>query len=215
MKRLISVVVLLGLLVGATASVAVAKKKAKPVQTTFYLHGTETVGEVDMANGFGASYTKMDSTEPSDPAPKSRVLTTWRGEPAMWNDCAGSYLLPVWTGAMSGKVVGDIKVTLHAAGAPTSVALQVWPDLMSQTCASNDLSEGGYPEPAGEVVVDLPAGTGEVEAVIEDVNFNVLGSLVLMVLPEGPAAARVLYDSPDFASRVEFSCLPASGKTCD
>ena len=212
MKRFMSVLLMFGLLVGATSSVAVAKKKAKPVKTTFYLHGAEPLGEVDTANNFGASYTKMDSTEPSDPAPKSRQLTVWRGSP--WNDCAGNFLAPVWTGSLSGKIVGDIKVTLHSAGAPSTVAVQVWPDVMTQTCASNDLAEGGYPEPAGEVVVDLPAGAGEVEAVIEDVNFKALGGLMLMVLPEGPGAARLLYDSPDFASRVEFHCIPTSGKSC-
>src|SRR5687767_9858420 len=110
MRRVISMCLVFGLMFGAIASAEAAKKK--PVPVTFYFHGTETVGEIDLANNFGTAYLKMDPTEPAEPAPRSRPFTTWVGDPQMWNDCAGHTLLPVWTGSLSGKVVGDIKVTL-------------------------------------------------------------------------------------------------------
>lgn len=132
----------------------------------------------------------------------------------MWNDCAGSFLLPVWSGALSGKVVGDMKVTLHTVSAPKEVTIQVWPDLMSQTCASNDLAEGDYPKPAAQATVSLPPGPGETEVVLKNVRFDAAGSMMLQILPVGPLPGRVLYDSPDFASRIEFTCIPKSGKSC-
>jgi hypothetical protein len=212
MRRVSAMVLVLGLVFGAVTSAQA--KKSKPVKATLYLHGTETLGEVDLANNFGASYNKMSTAEPTGEAPKSLQFTTWTGDPAMWNDCAGSYLLPVWTAPVSGRVVGDIKVTLHTLSAPRAVTVQVWPDLMTQTCASNDVSQGDYPTPAAEATVDLPAGPGVSEVVLEKVNFKAVAALTVMILPNGPVPGRVLYDSPDFASSLEFSCIPKSGKTC-
>lgn len=212
MRRVISILLVSGIMFGAVASAEAAKKK--PVPVTLYLHGTETVGEIDLANNFGSAYLKMDPTEPAEAAPRSRPFTTWVGDPQMWNDCAGSALLPVWTGALSGKVVGDIKVTLHTASAPKDVLVQIWPDLMTQTCASNDLAEGDYPKPAAEATASLPAGPGETEVVIKNVKFDAIGSLMVQLTPVGPLPGRVLYDSPDFSSRIELTCIPRSGKSC-
>ena len=212
MRRVISMLLVFGLMFGAIASAEAAKKK--PIPVTFYLHGTETLGEVDLVNNVGTAYLKMDPTEPAEAAPRSRPFTTWVGDPQMWNDCAGSALLPVWTGALSGKVVGDIKVTLHTASAPKDVLVQIWPDLTTQTCASNDLAEGEYPKPAAEATVSLPPGPGESEVVIKNVKFDAIGSMMLQITPVGPLPGRVLYDSPDFSSRIEFTCIPKSGKSC-
>jgi hypothetical protein len=217
MKKFVSILAILGLMLGAVTMAEAAKKrkkKAKPVKTTLYFHGTETVGEVDLAANFATAYNKMDTTKPAAGAPKSLQFTTWSGDPAIWNDCAGSYLLPVWTGDVSGKVVGDMKVTLSTVSGPKAVTVQVWPDLMTQTCGSNDTSTGEYPEPAAEATVDLPPGTGETQVVLEDVKFKALGRVTLQILPAGPAPGRVLYDSADYASRIEFSCIPAKGKKC-
>lgn len=213
MRRVISILLVSGLMFGAVASAEAAKKK-KPVPVTFYFHGTETIGEIDLVNNFAVGYSKMDPTEPSEPAPRSRPFTTWTGDPQMWNDCAGSFLLPVWTGALSGKVVGDMKVTLHTLSAPKEVTIQVWPDLATQTCGSNDLGEGDYPVPAAEATATLPAGPGETEIVLKDVKFQASSMLMLQILPHGPLPGRVLYDASDYSSRVEFSCIPKSGKSC-
>lgn len=215
MKRAVTLVLISGLLLGSVATAEAKKKKKKskkPVTETLYLHGAETVGEIDLINNFGASYNKMTTTEPSETAPRSLQFTTWDGTP--WNDCAGSYLLPVWTGNVSGKIVGDIKVTLHTVSGPKAVTVQVWPDLMTQTCASNDVSEGQYPEPAAEMTGNLALGTGVTEFVLEDVNFKAEAFLTMMILPQGPAPGRVMYDATDFASSVEFSCISKSGKPC-
>jgi hypothetical protein len=77
------------------------------------------------------------------------------------------------------------------------------------------------------VTLELPPGTGSVEAVLEDVDFTSVGSLMLQLSPAvqvplpspvnpvlSPFISRVLYDTPDFASSIEFSCIPTSGKSC-
>lgn len=215
MRRMVSVLLVLGLVFGAVASAeAKKKKKKKAAPVTFFFHGTETVGEIDLASNFGGGYLKMDTVEPSEPAPRSRPFTTWTGDPQMWNDCAASALLPVWMGALSGKVVGEMKVTLHTLSAPKAVTIQVWPDVASQTCASNSFGEGDYPTPAAEATVDLPPGPGESKIVLKKVKFDVENILTLQILPHGPAPGRVLYDAADFSSQIEFSCIPKSGKSC-
>ena len=211
MKRTL-VLAMIACLVAGSVTTAEARK-AKPVKTTFYLHGTETVGEVDLASNFGVAYNKLDTTEPDGAAPKSITPPAWSGPP--WNDCAGSYILPVWSGSLVGRVVGDMKVTLHVAAAPRPITVQIWPDLMTQTCASNDVSQGQYPEPAAQATVTVPPGASAVEFVLEDLNFKALGALTMQIRPEGgPFPGRILYDAADFASSIEFSCIPAKGKSC-
>lgn len=209
MKRIVALVAVFGLMFGMLTAAEAGKKKKKPVKSTLYFHGTETAGDLDTINNFGTAYSEMDTTKPGGDPPKSKQLSWWKGVP--FNDCAGSYLAPVWRGEVAGRVIGDIKVTLFAAGAPTNVIVQVWPDLMTQQCASNDLSEGEYPQAAEASTTLAP---GENTFVIEDVNIKARGALTLQVTGDGPTLGRVLYDSADFASRVQFKCIPAKGKTC-
>ena len=209
MKRAIVAIMALSLLVGNVVSAQAAKK---PTSVKFFLHGTEMFGEVDMANNFGSGYNKMDTTEPDGAAPKSFGISAWESTP--WNDCAGMYILPVWTGAVAGKIVGDIKVSLYSVSGPRSVTVQIWPDVATQTCASNDVSEGQYPEPSAQLTVDLAPGVGVTEATIEDVNFKAAGILMLQIRPTDPSPGRLLYDAADYASSIEFSCIPARGNSC-
>ena len=209
MKRTVVLFLVLGLVFGA---IATAEAKAKPVTTTLYLHGTEMFGEIDRATQFGASYSKMDTTAPDGAAPKSWGISAWAGSP--WNDCAGMFILPVWTSPLVGTVKGDLKVSLYSVNGPRSVQIQIWPDMGTQTCASNDLGEGTYVEPAVQATIDLAPGAGLTEAVIEDVNFKALGSVMLQIRPSGPQPGRLLYDAADFASSIEFMCTPKSGKSC-
>src|SRR5688572_17333893 len=106
MKRSLVVLMCLGLLAGSVVSAQAGARKATKVE--FFLHGTEMIGEVDLANNFGAAYNKMDTTEPTEPAPKSVTGLTWAGDPQAWNDCAGMYTLPNWSGLVSGQIKGDM-----------------------------------------------------------------------------------------------------------
>lgn len=212
MKPLIGISLILGLVVGSVATADAAKKKPAPVE--FFFHGTEAIGEIDLVNNFGAAYNKMDTTEPDGDVPKSITGLTWAEDPQMWNDCAGMYTLPVWTGPLSGRIVGDMKLTLHTISVGRPMTVEIWPDIATQTCASNDLSEGTYPEPAAMARIDIPPGHSTVEYTFEDVNIKAVGSLLIQFTSVGPAAARILYDSPDLASSLSFKCIPARGKSC-
>lgn len=216
MKRSVILALTLGLFVGSVATADAAKRKKKPVPVQFFFHGTEAVGEIDMVNNLSAfSYNKMDTTEPAaDPAPKSMSWVDYVVGPN--SNCAGNYLYPVWTGALTGRVVGDIKVVFHTVSAPRTVDVRVWPDIMSQACEGNGLAEGTYPVPAAEKSVTLPAGPGMVEVVLEDVNFEAAGSIMIQITPPAgePLPGRVLYDSADYASSMQFSCIPTQGKSC-
>ncbi|MEA2432934.1 MAG: hypothetical protein QOG54_391 [Actinomycetota bacterium] len=211
MKKSLILLMVFGLFVGTLATAGAAQKK--PTKVKLFLHGTETVGEVDMANNFAAAYNRMDATEPSESVPRSREFVTWAGDPSLWNDCAGSFLVPNWSGAVSGQIKGNVKVTLYTVTGPRALNIQIWPDVVTQTCASNDVAEGEYPEPTGEITVDVPPGADSVEAVIKGVNFKAFSSVLLQVTPVGPMPGRILYDAPDFASSIEFTCTPTA-KSC-
>lgn len=207
MKKLMLLGVVAGLVASSLAAPASAGK-AKPVRTTLYFHGNSPVGEPDGLDGaLNGVYASMDTSEPSDAQPKSMSVVSYVAGPN--TTCAGSFLSPVWVGKMSGKIVGDVKVTFDAISSPTGkVDVQLYPD---QTALACDL------ESPAQVRVDLPAGPGKVEAVIKKVNLPVAGALMVQITPviAGAFYGRVLYDSTSSPSNIEFKCLPAKGqKTC-
>jgi hypothetical protein len=209
MKRFIVLAAVMALAATTLAPAAGAAKK--PVKTTFYFHGTEQVGEVEMISGIG-TYPRMDTTAPTGDQPKERGFAVWKGTP--WNDCAGFAFTPVWTGTVSGRIVGDMKLTLHGVFPPTAVNVQVWPDVASQQCASNDTSTGNYPEPVAVTNATLTPGPGVTEITLKDVNFKAQALLMIQILPDGPNPGRILFDSADYASMLEFTCVPTTGKKC-
>lgn len=215
------------LVAGALVVPAAAKKKAKPVATTLYMHGASIVGEADSSPQVADAPLPMDPNEPEGAEPKSHGIANGVVTPN--HQCAGNNLFPVFVGDVSGQIVGDMKVTLHALATPGKVDVRVWADKMGLLCTSDLSGSADYPEPAGEVTVDLPAGHGVIEAVFEDLNFPASANLMIQVSPEAtpvdtpageqhyfaPFVARVLYDAVDFASNVEFSCIPPKGaKSC-
>lgn len=223
MKKLLILAVAAGLLVAPVS--ASAGKKAKPVPTKLFLHGATALGENDSMAIVNDVFLPMDPTEPAGAEPKSKQITNGIVTPN--TQCAGNNLFPVWSGQIAGTVKGDVKLTFSTVGTPGPVVVRIWPDVGSLMCTSSLSGSTDYPEPAGEVTVDLPPGEGTVEAVMEGVNFKAVGSLMVQISPAvaadlpdpagvvlTPSLARVLYDTPDFASALEFTCIPATGKTC-
>ena len=223
MKKLLVFTVLAGLML--TPLSAFAGKKAKPVPTKLFFHGSTVIGENDSIAVVNDVFLPMDSTEPSGAEPKSKQIVNGIVTPN--TQCAGNNLFPVWSGQLAGTVKGDVKVTFSAVGTPGPVSVRIWPDVNSLLCNSATSGSTDYPEPAGEVIVDLPPGEGTVEAVMKGVNFKAIGSMMVQISPVvaadipdpggavlTPFVSRVLYDTPDFASSVEFTCIPAKGKTC-
>jgi hypothetical protein len=219
MKRTIGSVLMLGLVVGALgATPAVAKKKAKPVATTLYFHGTEPLGEMELEAGIAGSYRVMDATEPSDPAPKSMALlavgAAGNGTPNP--QCAGSPLFPLWQGDVNGTIVGNIKVSLDAVSLPaTKLDVRVW-GMVPPFGSCDSQGTEAYIDPDAEVRVDVPPGAGTITAVLKGVRFKTAGKLMIQFTPvlEGVTGGRVLYDSTSTISQMKFTCIPASGASC-
>jgi hypothetical protein len=224
MKKLLALALTSGLFVGAMVG-APAHAAKKPVKTAFYLHGVEQLGEAESLPVVADGYLKMDPTKPTSTDAKSKLITNYVVGPNA--TCAGNNLFPVWIGTMSGRIKGDMKLTFSSLGTPGPVEVRVWGDVLSQACDSAATSTFDYPDPNGSVVVDLPPGPGTVEAVIKDVDFKVTTALMLQVSPVvlvdvpdpggyvlSPFVNRIFYDATDYLSVLEFSCIPAAGKSC-
>ncbi|MFN2595191.1 MAG: hypothetical protein ABR579_09930 [Actinomycetota bacterium] len=228
MKRAFVILTSMGLIAGALAIPAQAKK-AKPVATTLYMHGPSQAGELDADGVVNPGYLPMDSTKPTGSAPKSKQITNYMAGPN--TQCAGNDLFPVWTGHLAGHVVGTLKVTIFSAGTPSTVDVRVWPDVSSQLCTSSVAGANTYIPPAAHQVVTLPAGQGSVTATINNVNFTATEGLMVQITPDGiaanvpdptggnhplltPSFDRVLYDAAGYETSISFSCIPRSGTSC-
>lgn len=224
MRRSLILVLVLGLVASFMSVGAVAKKKkAKAVKTTLYFHGGSPIGESESMGAVADVPLPMSPEKPSGAEPKSKQIVNGVVTPN--GQCANNNLFTNWSGQVSGTIKGDVKVTFNAISSPGQVVVRVWPDIMALMCDSATSGSSDYPDPAGETIVDLPNGTGEVTAVLKNVKAKAIGSLLVQISPVSietpadkdvfpPSFARVLYDSPDFASRIEFTCVPARGKSC-
>ncbi|MGH2740339.1 MAG: hypothetical protein ACRDH6_07670 [Actinomycetota bacterium] len=216
MRRIVAIAVA-GLLIvglfGASAEAAKKKKKPKLVPTTLYMHGASPLGEVDN-NPVTAEYMPMDSTEPSGGEAKSQQITQYGVGPN--TECAGNNFFPVWVGDLSGQIAGDMKMTINVISNGGQVELRVWGDINSLLC--NSAMSADYPTPDAAGLADLPAGQATVEATIGTLApFTVSNLLMVQVSPIVPSTfvGRILYDSADAASALEFGCAPPKGqKTC-
>lgn len=229
MRKLVMIALVAGLVAGSLVTPAAAKKKARPQPITFYLHGPMPLGEADYAEttandlqSIPDGFQTMDTTEGSDPVPDSMGLTNYVRGPN--TTCSGNALFPTWQGALVGKVSGDMKVYLNAISGPaTTVSVEVFPD--STGGCDSATGSTGYVEPVASADATLVPGTGETEVVLKGVKFSTFAQFVIMVSPVNQpvqdqnllnptSQGRILYDSADYASRVEFMCTPTSGKSC-
>jgi hypothetical protein len=204
-KRLIAVGLAAGLMAGMIAMPAeAAKKKKKPVPTTMFLDGTSTWGEEDQI----ASSTYLKLAAAAGDGEKSMAVPNYFGGPN--TECAGNSLMPVFVGSVSGRVIGDLKITFDAMSTPASeVEIRVWPDLSAQACNE------AYVPPFGSTTVAMPAGSGTVEATIEGLDFTAAAGMMIQITPVlggPPSYGRVFYGTE--TSKIEFSCVPKSGTTC-
>ncbi len=212
MKKSIVALCVLGLIGSLLVAPASAgkKKKVKPVATTLYFHGPKPLGEADGAEWLtslgGPPLTTLTPAEPVDAFPKSQAL----GNPALNTQCTGLPTgFPTFQGPLTGTILGDAKITASFISPPGTVTARIWVDVPNFSC--ND----GYVEPASEVVVDVPPGQSEVEIVFEQLNLTANHWVLVELLGSGATyPGRLLYDSPDAATRLEFNCVPASGKSC-
>lgn len=218
MKRYLVIAVVLGLVAGSLAGPATAAKKkkkaAKPVATTMYMHGENPLGELDGVQWFndGAGSRSTMTLDGEEPSGSTKSMNFFA--PVLNDQCTGLPLaFPTFDGDMVGTIKGDAKMFLNFASAPGEIVARIWADVPVFSC--ND----GYIEPDSEVLVDVPAGSNEVEVVFEDLDLKVNAWVLVEVLALSGTdyrgqVGRLLYDSPDAPSRLEFKCIPASGTSC-
>jgi hypothetical protein len=218
MKKALAVILALGLVVGALAMPATAKKKKKkaaaPVPVTYYLHGTETAGEVEATNAGSGVFMSMDATKPAAGTPKSMFVTNYFAGPN--TACSGNSLLPTWRGPLAGTVKGDVKLRLHTIGSPAAVVqADLFPD--GTGGCDSDLGSTGFVPPVSSVQADVPPGPGVTEITFPNVNFKSVGSVLIMLsipgAPANPYQVRVLYDDATYDSSLELTCTPNAGAT--
>lgn len=214
MRKLLVLMVAIGLIAGAVVSPAVAakkKKKAKPVQTTLYMHGDLPVGDmVEWIEGIsGGNHQMMDTTEPAGGPPKSHSYSLPIGNP----QCTGNELFPSWEGIVNGKIVGDVKLYANTLALPSKVIARIWVDVPFGSCTSAAAGVDNFVEPLAEQEVDVPAGSNELEIVFEKLNVPAEMNVIVELHQNTPTnQGRVLYDSSDFPTRLEFDCIPPKGK---
>lgn len=217
MRKSIAVALSLGLLAGALALPAEAakKKKAKPVKTTLYMHGDLPVGDLAewIEGASGGTHNQMDTTEPAAGPPKSHSYTLF---PVGNTQCAGNELFPSWEGKVTGTIVGEMKLYANTLALPSTVIARVWVDVPFGSCTSSTAGVDNFVEPIAEVEAEVPAGSNEVEIVFEKLKVPATFNVIIELHQTNPAnQGRVLYDSADFPTRVEFDCIPPKGeKAC-
>lgn len=184
-----------------------------PVATTLYMHGNFPVGdyvEWVRSNNDGIPM-QMNPEEPAAGPPKSMTFS-----PIVGNDeCTGNELFPSWESRLSGTIVGDVTMHANFLAPPSSVIARIWTDIPFGSCKSETTGSDNFRPPLAEVEVEIPGGQNEVEIVFEDIKKKVFGNLIvelhqLSVHQQG----RVLYDSADVPTRLEFNCVPTSGSSC-
>jgi hypothetical protein len=206
MKKILALA-LAATVMAAFAPPATAQKRPKPVKTSLYLHGDAPLGDVDGVFWLAEDYeNEMTPEEPDGSAPRS-----WRlGTPGLNTKCTGLPLaFPTWRGRVSGTITGKPKLQAHFATPAVRVTARIWVDVPVFSCNE------GYIPPASEVIVDIPAGHNEIEIEFDQIRARAQGWVMIQLLASGAGqAGRILYDSADMASMLEFQCIPARGKSC-
>lgn len=213
MRRTITI--LLGLSVVATvfAAPATAARKPKPVATTLYMHGSVPVGDFTewLSGPVNGTHRMMDPNEPAAGAPKSQSYSFAAGN----LECAGNDLFPSWEARIAGTLAGDVTIKAHLVSPGSTVTARVWLDVPFGSCTSSNTGATDFVPPVAEVQVDVPAGSNEVEIVLPGLKGKkaTFGMIVELHQTSPAQQGRVLYDSADYPTRVEFACVPAKGAT--
>jgi hypothetical protein len=195
-------------LAGGILNGSVAQAKPKPVAVTHYFHGTQDMGEVqNQTDGYGV----MDATAPTGTSARSAGVTNYVGGPN--TECAGNALFPVWVGNVNGTPTGDatVELFLQTAGSG-SFEVRLFADVTEQLCNEE------YPGTIASETVAFTTGQTSAKVVLKKINpkRKPVHSLMVQITPVlgAPYIARVQYDATSAASKISFSCLPKTGKTC-
>lgn len=199
-KKLVSLIAA-GLMVAALATPASAGKAKK---VSLFLHGNYPVGDyTEFVSNTGEGTTMvMDENEPDSPLVKSF------GVFQPYNElCTGNPLFASWEGKLTGTIVGPIKLTAHFVAPPTTVRVRLWADIPFASCTSSAAGVDNYVEPLYDEEVDVPPGANAVDVVFKSKKLKVKGNLIVEISQaSGASQGRVLYDSTQTPSALQFTC---------
>jgi hypothetical protein len=182
----------------------------EPIHVELFAHGEAPAGEFQFPSALAGSYMPMDREPPTSDVPKSIGFVS-AGDSAPNPRCAGSPYFPVWVGEVGGHVKGDVVFEFYVVSSPGGkVRVRLWPDMSIMGCDED------YRVPSAATVVELPAGSGKVTAVMKGADFEVATSVMVQVTPLMPALShgRLLYDSRSAPTSLSFECTPLWGRTC-
>lgn len=201
-----------------------------PISVTMYFHGDDTVDVIDDDTYAGATggILSMDRTAPTDNSYETRQLVNYLQGPNA--ACSGNGLFPVWTGWVGdGTLSGFGTVTFRSLGSVGGdVLVEVFADVTGTQCNES------YVEPVATTQVTLPAGEGEVTAVLDLDGVEPDSSIMVQLRPvDSPASTenpiddpgapiwpaaiaphhpqsqtRIVYDGTNFLSNISFTCQP-------
>ena len=178
----------------------------EPILMRFYAHGDASAGEAQLHQALTGAYMSMDRKAPTSDVPKSMGLVAAAGAPNQ--NCAGSPYFPVWVGEIGGRITGDIVFDFHVMSSTGGkVEIRVWPDMEVTGCDED------YRDPYAITRVALPEGSGAVNAVMNDVDFEAATNVMVQVTPlrAGITQGRILYDSKEADTSLTFHCTPLWG----
>ena len=204
------IVVFLVAIVGVKAPTTAAPDP-DPIHIQMFAHGKVPAGEAQIHEAMSGSYMSMDRKSPTADTPKSIAFIN-AGPASPDPRCAGNPFFPAWVGEVGGHVKGKVVFEFYVVSSPGGKArVRVWPDMTTFGC------EEEYREPSAMTVVDLPTGSGNVRAVMSDVNFEAATSVMVQVNPltSGASQARLLYDARSAPTSFTFDCTPLWGETCE
>jgi len=207
------------IMAGLGAGAAHAVPRRQPVRYTYYLHGTDQIGEEESfpdLPGAGSGFLSM-STSPPSATTKSHEITNAVVAPTT---CPSNNAYPVWRGRLHGTVIGAITAVVPViATAGASVVVDLFID------ASGSCSGGGSATLGASGAATLPVGQSTFTITLpnargltatENIELEIRPA-VLVSSPSqayGPWAARVFYDSSSDPAKITFQCVPASGRSC-
>ena len=222
MRPVLRVLMAVAVVATLAAVPGAAEETAAPVET-LYLHGAQTVGEIETPDTLLTAYRRMSATAPTTADSKSMQVVNYVRGPN--TKCSGNGLVPTWEANLDGTLSGPVTVTLNTAAIPGStMTVRLFSDVAQNSCNE------AYVAPIAEQTVNVPVGQGETVVTFDAVNALVENNLVLMLsapdtnvkVPENPSPAqpfahtRVFYDGAAAASRVQFGCTPTqlAATTC-
>jgi hypothetical protein len=201
----------------------------KPVESTYYFHGSPSgnVADLQAAAGSSAGYLPMDAKAPTSPVSSDFAFGSVSGNPSA--RCVGDpkSMFPTWTGKASGTLTKRITIGMYARSLPGGRArVNLYKDLPDEA-----LCDGRHPKPFATVLAGLSEAV-TAPLPVENDALPIAGMQTITLLLSKPVVVKssftvqfqpeptivpvqgssIVYDGAPTPSGVTWYCLPPKGK---